>query len=129
MLPCTKRIAILQSGLHERRLGFVTDCNITIADYPIKLLMALFLHILECCHVHDKPLEEGGDRVRASKEQVVQAVLKVPQAILPIETKQITLNFYHTTIRIGGFNLDPRIAPLISSICCSMKLPSLFGSA
>ena len=81
-----KRFANLHSGLHERCLALFTDGNIAIADNSIKLLVALFLHIWKCYHVHDKPLEEGGDGVRASKEQVVQAVLQVPQAILFIET-------------------------------------------
>ena len=96
-----KRLANLQSGLHERCLALVTDSNVAIADYSIKLLVAFFLHIWECRHVHDKPLKEGGDGVRASKEQVVQALLQVPQAVMSMETKQITLSLnFDITIRL-----------------------------
>ena len=83
-----KRIANLHCGFQVWCLALVTDGNIAVAYEPIELLMALFLHILECRHIHDKPLEEGGDGVRASKEQVVQAVLQVPQAILSMETNK-----------------------------------------
>ena len=63
-----KRIATLQSGLEERRHALVFDVNISIADDVIQFLMALFLHILECRHVHNKPLKKSGDSVRTSKE-------------------------------------------------------------
>ena len=69
------RIATLHGGLKEGRFALVFDSNIAIADDVIQFLMALFLHILKCCHVHNKPLKKSGDSVRTSKEQVVQAVL------------------------------------------------------
>ena len=82
VLHCQRQVRavpgdLLQRGLQVVRLGPVLEVGHAVADDGLDLPVALLLHVRKGRHVHDEPLEEGRDGVRACQEDAVDGALQI----------------------------------------------------